>query len=173
VEVEVPLSVNSNDVLDLLVTFFFFFFFYFHRPFWKQKSQDLGVELLWSEFSLCVSSSAIHADATDGQAAAFRAKRKVLKLRETKPLSHYRRILENSVCVNLVENSALGQPGAHEAAAASSPVAVAKKALPAMPEMCVCLLFNNGFCVTNPFLVLRLQRSLYPRGKKLLVVRMI
>ncbi len=85
--------------------------------------------MLWTDFSLCVSSSAISPEATDSQAVAFRGKKKVLKLRENKPLSHYRRILENALYVNLVENTALEQPPPEPPAAAVK----ARKALPPLP----------------------------------------
>jgi hypothetical protein len=101
---------------------------------------------MWTEYALCVSSSAISSEATDAQAVAFRSKRKVLKLRENRPLSHYRRILENAVCVNLVESSALepssGVSSGVQATEASSPLVAAKppppvtkKVLPALPQV--------------------------------------
>ena len=124
VDVEVPSSSNSLDVLDLL-------------------GEELECDLLWTDYALCVSSSAIRPDATDAQAAAFRTKKKVLKLRENKPLSHYRRILENASYVNLIENAALVITGeqaptpaavsavARPAVSSSPPV---RKALPALPN---------------------------------------
>lgn len=85
---EVPLTANALDVLDVL-------------------AEELQRELLWTDYALCVSSSAIHKDAVDPQAVAFREKKKVLKLRENKALASYRRILENALYVNLIELSAL------------------------------------------------------------------
>jgi hypothetical protein len=77
-----------------------------------------------------VSSSSIRQDTSDSQAAAFRSKKKVLKLRENKPLSHYRRILENAMYVNLIENAALDQPPAES----NSTETKIRKALPSLPK---------------------------------------
>jgi hypothetical protein len=102
--------------------------FFARSPLLSAQAEELNHDLLWTDFSLCVSSSAISQDATDAQAVAFRGKKKVLKLRENKPLSHYRRVLENCLYVNLVENSALDHPPADQNSG------TIRKALPPLPK---------------------------------------